>query len=448
MNKNTGTFLRRRFNVLMSTPKQRVDNVMCWPHKILFTITFTYFILLFADCMKTGFERLLKAEEVALLNHDSFRKYVKVKMIQDCFLTGSFAQGSFSAGFFILGNHSDKDLVRGIDVDIEYILPIKIPQDCLHNVEKKPGYTRILSSCTPKQKLFVSHWEILTQSKYIPTYLLKNVLRTNALTKSRPNVEIMRFFFKLVWKSNTVIDVADWKAVVKKATCQVSFTILMDGERTINFTIDITGLVKTDYPPTMLKELQERTTFSIPNNLLEYIFIIPKPSLEEKNIETTTEWSYSFSHIENHIFVKEFTETQRLVYLIFKSMINKHLKHLDQDTITSYTLKTLLFWKCHLFPSTHPYWNESNTMVVVQALFEDFLRHLRTGFLSNYFVPQMNVMEKFNTTLRKRCIEQIKMVILPNMKGLIEWHETIRLIEIGTLFKHKFLDVLQALEDI
>jgi len=403
--------------------------------------------------MKTGFLRLLKTEQLVTSNHEAFKAYSKVKRIWYYFLTGSLLQGSFSAGFFYPARQSsEQDFVIKIDVDAEYLLPVTMTKDCVHNIEGKFGHLRLLSSCIPKE--IVSHdfksETLANQSEYIPTYLIKGIFQWNVLTKKHYDIGKLRVLHGMIWKkSNDFVEVVDVKATVKKATCQVTWSVFVNENRKVNFTLDLAGLFKTDFQPTVMKEFQKNTTFLIPDELLEYVFVIPKPSLQEKTNDNTTEWSYSFSHIENYIFAKQLTETQRLVHLIFKSIINKNLKHLDEDTITSYTFKTLLFWKCHHLPPEHPYWNETDAGIIaaVRGLFQDFFHHLGTGFLSNYFVPQINVMENFDSALRKKCIEHINRGILPNMSHLIEWSEikeVIRKVEIGYIVKHRLLNILQA----
>ena len=127
--------------------------------------------------------------------------------------------------------------------------------------------------------------------------------------------------------------------------------------------------------------------------------------------------------------------------------MNKSLKPLDPDIISSYIAKTLLFWKCHQFPSGHSHWNEKpiDVLTAVQGIFEDFSRNLETGFLPSYFVPQLNVIERFNSTLRKQCIKQIKNVVLPNMSRLIEWPEIREIISLGEsllTYEQRYLDYL------
>ena len=194
-----------------------------------------------------------------------------------------------------------------------------------------------------------------------------------------------------------------------------------------------------------MKIFKERTTFSIPKELFQYIFVIPKPSLQEKDDPSTTEWSYSFAHIENNIFAEQLSEEQKLVYLIFKSIINKWLKPLKPNTVTSYVCKTLLLWKCHNIPPGNPFW--SNTIDAVRELLEDLISPLRNGFLSDYFVVESSVLEKYDLTLREKCFEQIKKEIIPNIGNLFEWSEirdAIGLVEIGAFMKQKMQDIFKT----
>lgn len=399
------------------------------------------------DCVKTGFLRLLRSEKhvTNFWKHKIFKSYMESRDMGNSLTTGSLAQGSFSAGFFEPDSHSDEFLVKNIDIDVEAILPMKLTEDCIKNIKGKPGYLRILTRCITEEMVDRFDMEVISnKNKYIQIYQIKKLFQVKLLTKNKPDIKLLRLYYKMFWKSNNVLDLTDWKVIIKKATCQVTWCFQINGEP-ITIRLDLAAIIKTDFQPTIMKDFEKRTTFLISNELLKYIFVIPKPSLQEKKNNNTTEWSYSYVHIENHIFAKQLTETQRLVHLIFKSIINKNLKYIDPDTITSYIFKTLLFWKCHHLPPENPYWNDTNTMAAVQGLFQDFLYHLRTGFLPSYFVPQINVMEKFNLMLRQICIEQIKSAIIPNLSQLIKWHElkeAIRLVEIGINFKQNLLDHL------
>jgi len=398
--------------------------------------------------MISGFLTLLKAER--FITVESSMKFVTSNPDAEIFVSGSLAQTSFAAGFFF----RDGSVFKNMDIDLAYIISnFTLKKECIHNVERKPAHLRLLHSCLPKE--IAASLDINDQqTKYLKPNIVKNYAQMKIQTKNKPNINRIRNICDLFWRNKAVVELAEWSVIITKATCQISYAFLINSQPTINVTLDTAFLFKTGFVPNVMKKFKERTTFPIPDELFQYIFIIPKPSLQEKTDPNTTEWSYSFTHIENNIFAEQLTETQKLVYLIFKSIVNKWLKPLKPNTISSYICKTLLLWKCHNLPPENPYWNGTNTVVIIaaiQGLFEDFVSYLRTGFLPCYFVEQSNVLEKFDQTLQKECIEQIKNVIMPNMSHLIEWpeiREAIRLVEIGAYVKQKGQDTLKAFHQL
>ena len=78
----------------------------------------------------------------------------------------------------------------------------------------------------------------------------------------------------------------------------------------------------------------KNNTFNLSQSVLDRLYIVTKSSHEEKFNKNTTEWSYSFCHIENYIFTDVFTDTHNLIYLVTKSIFKKHIQPLDNNLRT------------------------------------------------------------------------------------------------------------------
>ena len=173
--------------------------------------------------------------------------------------------------------------------------------------------------------------------------------------------------------------------------------------------LDIAFVIETKFIPNILKEFSERTSYNLSPSVLDHLYIIAKSSHEEKTNKNTTEWSYSFCHIENHIFTDVFTDTHRLIYLVTKSIFKKHIQPLDNNLLTSYLMKTILFWRFENEKFSQDDWfDDAIILSQTHIMFEDLKRFLEKGFLPMYFIPKLNLIERMDTKLRKNVIDVIE----------------------------------------
>ena len=197
--------------------------------------------------------------------------------------------------------------------------------------------------------------------------------------------------------------------MISKATSQKLFDILVDSKTYWKIKLDFSYLIETKFTPKVLQEFSERTPYNLSPSVLDHLFIVAKSSHEEKSNKNTTEWSYSFCHIENHIFTDVFTDTHRLIYLFTKSIFKKHIQPLDNNLLTSYLMKTILFWRFENEKFSQEDWF-NGTMILSQthSMFKDFKRFLEKGFLPMYFIPKLNLIERMNEKLRQDVIDMIE----------------------------------------
>ena len=203
-----------------------------------------------------------------------------------------------------------------------------------------------------------------------------------------------------------------------KATLKVNSQLYADSKLYFSLEVDAAFMLKAFYRPIFMSDFLKRTRYNLTEELIEYIYVLAKTSHEEKNNINTTEWTYSFSHIENHILTS-FSDAQRLVYVIFKSIFNKSLKFLDEDLLTSYIVKTIVLWRFEEINLGYQDWqNDSRIWEVTEMLFQDLLNSFEKGFLKHYFIPEINVIKRLDKNLRNSCEKRIKEILPNSLKRL------------------------------
>lgn len=142
-------------------------------------------------------------------------------------------------------------------------------------------------------------------------------------------------------------------------------------------------------------------------------YIITKPSDDNKfNIETT-ELRYSFANVEREL-VNMRSDQQNIIYLLFKSMVYKHLKPLDKENIHSFIGKTVMFWTCEEHGMDDPVWksDHQSTICTVTYLFKKLLKYIEEDdHLPYYFIPSINVIEKMTDGLKRNVVSKIKLIL-------------------------------------
>ena len=204
-----------------------------------------------------------------------------------------------------------------------------------------------------------------------------------------------------------------WKDSISKSTSQRVYSLNIDDKKYLLLNLDIAAVIGTKFTPKILKEFSARTSYNLSQSVLDHLCIVAKSSHEEKFNKNTTEWSYSFCHIENHIFADVFTTTQRLTYLVTKSIFKKHIQPLDNNLLTSYLMKTVLLWRFENETFSQDDWfNDTKILSQTRNLFKDLKRFLEEGFLPMYFIPKLNLTERMDKNLRIDVIDVIEQKVL------------------------------------
>ena len=343
-------------------------------------------------------------------------------LIKDWVLSGSLHQGTFTASMFKVNERYKNSIDKDVDIDLESIIDYKFdsPEKCLHDIEDKPGNVRVFKECMPDRlKALIEPSNIDFIKHYTIRQEILKLSDKETLNTELPKLTgVARHYFN----GRKMAGKVDVKYIngISKATIKRIFEIYMNEDIYFSASFDIAVIFKFDFSPVVLQRFLERTRYNLTEEISSYIYVIAKTSHEEKHNINTTEWTYSFAHMENYILTS-LNDAQRLVYVIFKSIFSRSLKPLDEDRISSYVAKTIIFWKfekvslvdddCH---------NDTRIWENVEIMFKDMLCSFQKGFLPNYFIPEMNVIENYNESLVERCVLEIQNVILPDLKTIIQ----------------------------
>ncbi|XP_066911988.1 uncharacterized protein [Clytia hemisphaerica] len=324
-------------------------------------------------------------------------------------ITGSFNQGSLSASFFKVQDPSSSSSgYSEIDFDCQPIADFTLNEDCFADVKEIADHLRVRSRCFNhiKHRLFGNP---LDDGEFITSYRIKE------WAKKRLGIGRGSIFFE------TGVNIDRKGIKLTKATTKEEFLVTYNNMK-LSVQVDFAYLIMLNFTHPLAKEFQKRTKYNLPDDLKKRSYIMAKTSHEEKNSIKSTQWSFSFSEIEDYIFTKTFSDTHKLIHLICKSIFKRVLVPLDEDKMTSYIIKTLILWRFENKTFDYCDWeNETKIWEEVRLLYEHFERILKSGYLPSYFLPrQINIIKYLNTTLREIAIEKIRYKILPNLKSVIK----------------------------
>ena len=118
-----------------------------------------------------------------------------------------------------------------------------------------------------------------------------------------------------------------------------------------------------------------------------------------------SEWRLSFS-LPEVILAQLRTEEQKRAYYFFKIFFYQHLKCVESfnpeaKPLYSYIVKTTMLWASEELPPEDPIWASLETSA--QMLLFKLLGSLQTGFLSHYFIPEINLLERVSEDVRDQC---------------------------------------------
>ena len=115
-------------------------------------------------------------------------------------------------------------------------------------------------------------------------------------------------------------------------------------------------------------------------------------------------------------------EEQRLCYLAVKALHHMELK--EPEGLASYHLKTILFWTCEKTPSS--LWTMDTLGRGFLTLLDEVIGCLREGRISNYFIPECNLIELVKKKDLRIWVGKLEAIRSDPIPFLIRFHDLYR----------------------
>ena len=149
------------------------------------------------------------------------------------------------------------------------------------------------------------------------------------------------------------------------------------------------------------------------------IHLVPKPHACSQNKDL--EWRMSFSLPEIKLG-RSLREEQRLSYLALKAL--HHMELTDPKGLTSYHLKTILFWTCEKTPPN--LWTMDTLGSGFLLLLGEIIYCLGEGRISHYFIPEWNLIELVKKEDLGVLVNKLKAIRADPISFLIRFHDLYR----------------------
>ena len=336
-------------------------------------------------------------------------------------LAGSISEGGFAARFF----KANKQKAFELDIEFIFFQISKSHKYCIHEISEKPGFVRIkltgnCGNLTDSGRKTKDHLEevALCEEGYAKTFSLKEIWLDGLLDFSPNRLE--RAVRGLQWSLAFVLNVPLSKITItnpyrkiSKAVCEVAYDVEYANQKW-TLSSDVSIVMRLDWKPRFLLNWEKRER-SWPSNVSGKLvkkesFIIAKPSSAERDNVNTTEFRYSFGHVERKLVSLQ-TPIQRVVYLIFKSIFYKHILPLDSEKISSFLAKSIMLNTCEKIPSDDKtFWSSEPKTVrkVVLYLLSKLQEECIKGFLPYPFISEINILENFDKELLNKIVDKIE----------------------------------------
>lgn len=150
--------------------------------------------------------------------------------------------------------------------------------------------------------------------------------------------------------------------------------------------------------------------------------------------ESTTsdlEWRYAFVPAEREL-VWTFNDCQIQCYLVLKAIKSQYLKSIAKDDLSSFHLKTIVFWLSE--ENGIEMWETRNLMLCVVACMNRLLLCIEKQSLPHYFLPERNLMfGKFqDPVVKATLLDKIRDIVKMPMDFVSEWLDKNK--DIGNFF--------------
>ncbi|KAL3847039.1 hypothetical protein ACJMK2_017971 [Sinanodonta woodiana] len=196
-----------------------------------------------------------------------------------------------------------------------------------------------------------------------------------------------------------------------------------------NLEIDVAHALQLDQWPVEAKEwITRKRHYNWPPKEVVHKISQQKchavPVGDAKSEYCSLEWRISFLLGEREL-VWNFNSTQVQCYVILKRLLKKYIEPLAPDQLSSYHLKTVIFWLSE--EKGMSVWNDENLLQCVLESLNMLKSCIVKGELQHYFHRQRNLLTyKFEDVSKKTCvllkIDVIREDIVPHvLQCVVEW---------------------------
>lgn len=133
-----------------------------------------------------------------------------------------------------------------------------------------------------------------------------------------------------------------------------------------------------------------------------YVVAVPHP----ESLSPREEWRYSFAPVEK-ILARSLTFAQKGSYIIAKMIFKTALENVDK--ISSYCLKTQMFWLCEEESSTS--WSYDDVGYYAIKVLLKLAESLKSGVLRHYIIPENNIISHIPSTVLQEVSKTLNDVV-------------------------------------
>ena len=269
-------------------------------------------------------------------------------VFKDMKLAGSISEGSFAARLFQTDTDFPDLLHRELELDLEMTMfefgeEFKFLE---REIEEKPGFLRVSVLENGHIKVSNEIFNFFESEDITPTdlqhyinsegYLLSNKIKEEYnldMFDGKIDHNLIKFT-KIAASYITKIPFEQFSSPpfnskFTKATTTFGFNLHVRNQLRLKISSDFAFVFKLNWPLGIYDELLKRwhnTPIPVQSlkQELNFGYIIAKPSNEDRSYLNSTEFRYSFAHIERKL-IKLQSPAQRQVYLMFKSLLYSEL---------------------------------------------------------------------------------------------------------------------------
>ena len=334
-------------------------------------------------------------------------------------IAGSTYEGAMISRFF---KSFDENIAREIESDIELTL-LEIPASCkdfVEDIPDKEGFAMFRATDDLMWTFYSeSNWNVDSEdfekgrrhffkNGYFDPYTMKKYLE-KAFDIPSTTRNFLEILLSAVIRKNVKLITRPHKQT--KATIEGNLDIYIGHKYFLNISWDVATVFRINWWPDIAREWISRKRNwpdkNVIKDLTSICYLITKSSVTPSSGDAMLEMRYSFAHVEKEL-TRRRSPDQAYIYMIFKSMFYKWIKPLDSEVISSFIVKTIMFWVCEEFPPEHRMWNKGSCIGgALNYLLRKLLLALEEKKLRYYFIPSINVIEMINDTL----IDEIKLIV-------------------------------------